>query len=212
MCGLPNQDTVLEDENSFAKIIAVADGVSTCKNSKRGSQIACEAVADILLNETEYIFASREKKIADLLVSFIKSKLKAEAEKSGEDIESYSSTISFVCLNKADGRILKFVLGDSLIYAWDKGELVLACCPDLPESGTYTTTTEDADECVDVSFARAEDHSQLIVCSDGAWSSFYRCGMMKQEAVQAAAESRLHEFLEEQDCPDDCSCAVMSGM
>ncbi|MCM1364871.1 MAG: protein phosphatase 2C domain-containing protein [Faecalibacterium sp.] len=211
--GLPNQDAVLAAENQIAKIIVIADGVSSCKNSKKGAEIACRAVADAVLDDAEYIFTASKETTAKLMVEYIFQKLNDEAKATGESVESYSSTISFVCFNKISGDAMTFMLGDSLIYAFNDGELSLMCEPEFADGGTYTTTTRNAENCVDINFVSANKYSYFMLCTDGAWSLFYENGRMKKDVsamVEQNDDKTLKEYFDAQECQDDCSCIIMN--
>lgn len=46
--GLDNQDVVMSAENDRYTVIALADGVSTCKESKKGAYTACGAIINLM--------------------------------------------------------------------------------------------------------------------------------------------------------------------
>lgn len=201
---------MFEGESNTAKIIAIADGVSSCINCKRGAEIACQAVSEIMLEETEYIFSANKDKIAGLLSAYIYRKLLFEAKQNKQTVDSYASTLSFVCYNKITNEIMTFVLGDSLIYLIDKGNITLVTLPDLPGgSTTYATTTKDVVDVINIKIFKAQDDSRFLLATDGAWETFYLNGVLSEKLQQAAKENTIIEYLEKQICYDDCSIAIM---
>lgn len=208
--GLDNQDIVYEAESKTAKIIVIADGVSSCTNGKQGAEIACKAVSDIMLNETEYMFFSSKEKVAGLLSAYVYKKLSIVANKDNQPVSSYSSTLSFVCYNKINGKIMTFVLGDSLIYLISDGNMTLACEPELFEnSKTYTTTTKNVAEVIEINVFIPQNLTRYLLATDGAWKTFYSGGILSNELEQAVKEGNIIAYLEEQQCKDDCSIVMM---
>ncbi len=209
--GMENQDVIFEAESKTAKILAIADGVSSCSNCKRGAKIACEAVSEIMLNETEYIFESSKKKAKGLLTSYVYEKLLIEARKNNETIESYSSTLCFVCLYKKKNIVMVFVLGDSLVYQIHDRKISLACIPELfDDSRTYTTTTKNNKDIAIIEMFHISDDSKFILVSDGAWKTFYSKGLISEDFEKAMQEENIMRFIENQKCRDDCSIAMLS--
>lgn len=208
--GLDNQDVVYEAESRTAKIIAIADGVSACCNSKQGAEIACKAICDIMLEETEYIFSSTKEKAVGLLSDYVYKKLSATADKNSQSVSSYSSTLSFVCYNKISGKIMTFVLGDSLIYLISDGNMSLACKPKLfDDSKTYTTTTENVAEVIELNVVIPQNNARYLLATDGAWKAFYSGGLLSDKFEQAIKKEKIIDYLEKQQCKDDCSIAML---
>ena len=164
--GSDIQDAVYEAESNTAKIIVIADGVSSCANGKQGAETACRAVSDIMLNETEYMFSSPKEKVAGLLSAYVYNKLSIVAKADNQPVSSYSSTLSFVCYNKLSGKIMTFVLGDSLIYRISDDAMTLACKPELPGcSKAYTTTTKNAAEVIEINVFFSKKSTNNLVIS-----------------------------------------------
>lgn len=205
-----NQDAVYEAESRTAKIIVIADGISSCANAKQGAEIACKAVGDIMVNETEYIFSSSKEKVAGLLSAYVYKKLSVVAKENNHPVSSYSSTLGFVCYNKISGEIMTFVLGDSLIYLISQGDILLACKPKLLDDyKTYTTTTENAAEVIEINVFIPQKSVRYLLATDGAWSTFYSGGILSDKLEQAVKDEKIIDYLEKQYCIDDCSIVMM---
>ena len=203
------QDVIFQSESNTATIIAIADGVSSCENSKRGAEIACKAVSDIMLGETEYIFASPREKAAGLLISYVQGKLREEAAKGNSSFESYSSTLSFVCFNKLSGEIMSFVLGDSLLYLMMDGKLTLACTTEhFSGNQTYTTTTDGVEKVVEIKRLYSYRNVKFVLATDGAWREFYENGAVCSSAEIAMLNNDIAAYLDNKPCSDDCSIAI----
>lgn len=208
--GLQNQDVVLCAESKKAKIIVIADGASSCENSKRGAELACGAISDIMLNETEYFFTSTKEKIAGLLITYVYRKLLMESKTKNETVESYSSTLSFVCFNKISGEIMTFVLGNSLIYSIQNGNMALFCNPKLfNDFKTYTTTTKGAASAAEIKIIPSAKKFQFLLATDGAWKTFYKNGVLSEKVECAVMDGSIIGYLEKQQCKDDCSIVMM---
>lgn len=208
--GLDNQDVVYEAESRTAKIIAIADGVSACCNGKQGAEIACKTICDIMLDETEYIFSSSKEKAAGLLSAYVYKKLNAVANESNQSVSSYSSTLSFVCYNKINSKTMTFLLGDSLIYMISDGNMSLACKPKLlDDSKTYSTTTENVAEVIELNVFIPQNNVRYLLATDGAWKTFYSGGFLSDKLEQATKEGKIIDYLEKQQCKDDCSIVMM---
>lgn len=208
--GLDNQDIVYEAESKTAKIIVIADGVSSCTNGGKGAEIACNAVSNIMLNETAYMFSSSSGKVADLLSAYVYKQLNIAAKKDNQPIISYSSTLSFVCYNKISREIMTFILGDSLIYMILDGNMILACKPKLfDDSKTYTTTTKNVAEVIEINLFASQNSARYLLATDGAWKTFYSGGVLSDKIEQAVREEKIIDYLEEQQCTDDCSIVMM---
>lgn len=208
--GLYNQDIVYDAESKTAKIIVIADGVSSCTNGGKGAEIACKAVSDIMLKETEYMFSSSNEKVAGLLSAYVYKKLITVANEDNQPVGSYSSTLSFVCYNKISGQIMTFILGDSLIYLILDGIMTLACKPKLfDDSKIYTTTTQNVAEVIEINVFESKNSARYLLATDGAWKTFYSGGALSDKIEQAVREEKIIDYLEEQQCTDDCSIIMM---
>ncbi len=209
--GLQSQDVVMQAENDTAKISVIADGVSSCENGRRGAEIACEAVSSVMLNETDYIFAASKGKTASLLSAYIYKKLLMEARAHNKPVESYASTLSFVCYNKLSGETMTFVLGDSLVYLIEQGDVTLACSTEIFYNHmTHTTTTKNVADVIDINFSKKSD-VKFLLATDGAWKTFYSGGggLLSREMLQAVEEDNVGGYLASQRCADDCSVAII---
>ena len=205
-----NQDAIFEAESTSAKVIVIADGVTTCKNGKTGAEIACQAIGKVLLDETAYIFSSQKRKIAKLLSAYVYRKLREKSLADNEAVESYSSTLSFVCYNKISGETMTFVLGDSLVYSINEGLITLDCNPTIfSNSKTYCTTTEGVADVIDINIIPTTNTQRFILATDGAWKTFYKNGELSKSFVQAAKSNKIINYLEKQQCQDDCSIVMM---
>lgn len=213
MNGYENQDAVLKAESPTAEIIVLADGVSDCNKARRGAQIACEAVSDILLNETEYIFSCEKEKIKGLLTSYVRSQLQREARLTLTDVNEYASTLSFVCRNKISNEVLTFMLGDSMIYSVTDGRLAAEGSPVLTHtSAVYTTTTPCNERLAAAEIRQCGREEKFMIASDGAWRSFYTDGVLSDEVRSAVICNGIADFLEQRQCRDDCSIVILDVM
>ena len=162
------QDITFTKENARFTVAALADGVSSCENSREGAKVACETVAEFLLQLGELLYSYSETKISFLVVEEVKCCLKKLAEKAGNSIESYASTLSFCCVDKTEGKVIVFNLGDSAaIVTTDAGEnLTIESCDDTAQ---VFTTSHNAYKKASVKFYDMADIDidKIFLCSDG---------------------------------------------
>ena len=200
-----NQDCVYSAENDFAAFFAVADGVSACKNSRSGAQLACEVCADILLEHTGYYFDSDEEKVKQILLDNIRSAISRKAGQERCEPEDYASTLSFLCFDKLHERVMTFSLGDSRIYRMNGNGIDRINQTVSHGMNAVCSTTSRRAEKEAVLFRdskRADD--SFLLCTDGFWKA--------AEADSFPAEPGLFEnggalaaLLDRQTIRDDCS-------
>lgn len=203
-----NQDAVLYGANQRFSVIALADGVSSCREAKSGARIACEAVTELLLKKGGYFLEFEKEKRAEFAVSHILYKLKKKSQESGGSTEEYSSTIAGVLLDKKAEKLLILNLGDSLILTVKKGECLILSMPSDSASGCCVTTTENASLMVRTDVIDAAGLESILICSDGAWSHMFEKNVLRQEVKMAITGNdydRLGRYLELQNGFDDYS-------
>lgn len=166
-----NQDAVYYFENDDIVFCAVADGVSSCENSKRGAELACELACRLCRYEYKYFFSIEKEIIKWLIVSYIQKHISSYAEKNGHAPESYASTLCFVCIDKYTDKMITFTLGDSRIYLVNGKNTVL--CTDTAsireDNLTNTTMTVNAYYDVSVTFEVFTEGGSVLLCTDGVW-------------------------------------------
>ena len=203
-----NQDVVCDAQNQNVCIISLADGVSSCKEAKKGAEIACSCVTDLLLTHGDHFFNVSGEQIPSLILSHILYKLDQCAAASSCPIEEFSSTISTVMLDKKRNQILCYHLGDGLILGVQSGKCRVLGMPCDSSSGCCVTTTKCAEKMVTVRILGADLFDSILICSDGAWRQMYYRNRMKPDVHDLVAHSefdKLGEFLAQQNCFDDYS-------
>lgn len=209
--SLPNQDAVFVGRSETAEFYAVADGVSQCRNSKEGAEIACRAAAEILLDETAYIFGCRGKKAARIIVAYIKRRIRMLAAERGESPGSFSSTLCFVCRNRQTREVMTLVLGDSRIYAIYPAENDSLMRLSGAEEG-ISTMTIGAEKYTAVSTLPSESATAFLLCTDGAWRLMkpdIRADDRISEAVRYFDQNVIERFFSEKLKTDDCSILMV---
>ena len=161
-------------ENEALLFYAVADGVSSCKNSRKGAEISCEVICDIMFDEFDYFFNSCAEKASWLIVNYIKKQLHILAEQNNQKIESYASTLCFICIEKVSGRAITFTLGDSHIYILNSNEAFLEeGILDYFDNMICATVTQNAEKNAIITFYDKFNFDGVIICSDGAWKTLF---------------------------------------
>ncbi len=205
LSGVENQDACLSVKTDRFLFAAVADGVSACKNSKEGAVAACSLAADICETETDYLFSLSEKKLAGVLLGYIRDSLARLAAEKGEEAASYASTLSFLCTDRETDRALLFSLGDGMVRCLGRdGGAVLPVCPPPSQGGPCCATmTAHAEEQTRVAFLPAGTLSDVFLCSDGVWKT------LGADSWELPPEE-LCRRLEEADPADDCTFMLCS--
>ena len=207
-----NQDALCYGCNRSFSVISLADGVSTCKEAKRGAEIASRAITDLLLQKGDHLFGFENQQIADFALSHVLYELKQKASEDRENLAEYSSTIASVFWDKRHGKLLCFNLGDSLIMATGKSGCRVLAMPSDSSSGCCVTTTKNA---LLMATVRVIDTSQIesvIICSDGAWKPMFTKNKLRPEVAALLIRQEFEElkaFLNKQDCFDDYSFISM---
>lgn len=209
--NMENQDVFLYSSNDYYEIVSLADGVSSCANSKIGARIACETVNEMFLECGSLFFNSSCKKVTYLIMSEISKKLSDIAKSMDEPIDSFASTLCFACLEKETNKLLTFQLGDSNLYLLtDNG------CQNMAPQKKFSpafTVYDDADEKAVVAMYNANKLNGVLLCSDGAWKEFYDNTIFDNtlfESLKKSDFSTLKPFLEKRKCTDDCSYILMN--
>ncbi len=208
-----NQDAVMFKKNTEYCAMVLADGVSACKKSRTGAEIACKAVSEFLLKHAERLFAINEYEIADGLISHILYCLKETADKENTDIEEYSSTVACILFDRKHNRILYFSIGDSLITATKNDKCYIVAMPSDSRNGCCVTTTFNAASVAKVGFFDADNIESIMLSSDGAWHLMYRQNTMEQaikELILNQEYDKLKKKLMEKERYDDCSFITMN--
>ena len=210
--GLENQDVVLQGSTGRFEVVALADGVSSCREAKKGAEIACGAILDLLLQKGEYFWKFEQKKRAELIVEHVFYKLKEAAEKNGVAVEELSSTLAAVLLDKQTKQLLYFNLGDGMLLAVRPECCKILFVPADSAEGCPVTTTRGAASVVQTEVLDASALQSVVLCSDGAWQLMFKQGRLKAECaglLQGASFTQLGQYLDEQEGMDDYSFIVM---
>jgi serine/threonine protein phosphatase PrpC len=162
-----------------------------------------------MLDEVDFIFSLNEKNIASILLRYIQSEITKLAHSLAEDPISFSSTLSFVCFNKKNNKIITFTLGDSYIYALTKNNDIYFIGRDS-NYGNYccATMTDGAEDETNVNIYDANEFSSFLICSDGAWKLISSNGLLNNKFknyIKSANRKIIFDYFLEADNPDDCS-------
>ena len=208
--NIVNQDSIISAKNERFEIIALADGVSSCENSKKGADIACKVVTDIMLSCAEMFFEFSCKKTAYLIANEVKTALKQEAKKVNASIESFSSTLCFACYDKKTKKVMTFQVGDSNLF------LLYANGCRISSDGydeSAFTTSKDVDEKVIIKIFNAEELQGIMLCSDGAWRILFENNILSKrvsESLKFSNYNELNKYFDKSSNIDDCSYILMN--
>lgn len=210
--NVENQDVVHSGNNDRYAVISLADGVSACKEARKGAKIASEAITNLLLKKGGRFLGFNDEQIAEFVVSHVLYELKCQAKADSRKVEEYSSTIASVLFDKRSRRLLYYSLGDSIILATFNGKCRMLAMPSDSSDGCYVTTTKNASIITKAKVMDAGEIESIIICSDGAWKQMYNKNRLKPEVAELLANNEfegLKEYLLMQDCFDDYSFISM---
>ena len=203
-----NQDVLCHGKSKSMCVISLADGVSTCKEAKRGASIASQAITNLFLKKGNHFLEFDDKQIAEFTVSHILWELNREASDSSQSILDYSSTVASVLVDKRKGKMLCFNLGDSIIIASGNGRCTVLCMPSDSSSGCCVTTTKRAEKRASVRLCDIGTMESVVICSDGAWREMFSKNRLKPEVSKLLLNNEydeLKDFLTSRSCFDDYS-------
>lgn len=207
-----NQDALFSAESEDHIVIALADGVSTCSEAKKGAEIACSAIADLFLRKADYFMSFDSEKIAEFAISHILYKLRQQAEADSKPVEEYSSTVAAVLFDKKSKRLLFLNVGDGIIIATSRDKIGVIAASSDSTSGCCVTTTDGAQAMAKAGVLDAEQIDSVILCSDGAWRNMYSGTRLTPDAQEMLIKQQfgeLGEYLKTQNCEDDHSFISM---
>lgn len=205
-----NEDVLFCKTNEHFDFYAIADGVSSCSNSKKGAEIVCSAACSIMMNEFDYYIDSSANKAAWLITECIKQKLSEHAIESSQKVESFASTLCFFCIEKKSGRAISYTLGDSHLYIINSEGLFLSKGTLLYENNVVcATVTENADRAVAINYYNKDEYDGFMLCTDGIWKSIMIANGFSE--AQTVEEYRLLlENLKNKKIQDDATVLLVA--
>lgn len=211
--GMENQDAAAADENKRYAACVLADGVSTCTQAQRGSQLACETVLHLLLGCGEFFMNATHDEIVRVVLRNVLHALQKEADAAGEDVNAYSSTLSFALHDRAACTSLLFQLGDGLILGAQDESCIPLIQPGSSRGGTCVTTTRHAAiQCV-TRFVPDTAADAILLLTDGGWRSLLSGGAIRQDAARAFIQGdydTLQSILVQTQPQDDHTLLIMT--
>jgi len=192
-------------ENEKFAVIALADGVSTCKKAGDGATVACDAIVKLMSRRGDFFMEYDPEKIPKMILDHILYEIKKVA---GEKAEEYSSTVACVVADKERGKLFYFNLGDSMILAKEHGKIRMLAAPADSTAGCPVTTTANAELTAESGVRDLRNIESVAIFSDGAWDTFFERNSMKENVERMLDNSgydAIAQFLEEQDTDDDYS-------
>ena len=208
-----NQDVVRRNENDKLQMIALADGVGSCKNSEIGARIACDCIWDLFAKRSNYLMNLDDKKARELVASHVRHHLQKRADEMDVDVCQLASTLSAALIDKESGRFFYYCQGDSpIFFICDEKIRYIQAERDMG-NGICATTTADGDRKACFGKGDAGQCSSVVVMSDGAADRIYHKTRMLEEAKQALLEQDyegLIDIMEQKEGPDDYSFIAAS--
>lgn len=187
-------------------VLALADGVSTCKKAAKGAKIAVHTLLDLLmdLDLTRPAGLQRQK-----IFEKVWNAHRLEAEKTGCSVEDYSCIYAALRYDRDTDRLFYLSLGDAMILAMgeetDRGLLAM---PASKQNGTPASTTVHGERLLQIGHVCGKPYTSILLCSDGAWSLLYDRNRMKTEArklIESENFEGITGYLKKGNGVDDCS-------
>ena len=115
---IPNQDAVAYGVDNEDFMIAVSDGVGSCKKAERGSQYAVDVCRVVFENIKTCALHFDDSKILEAIISGWRSAIR------NENIDDFCATLKVVF---KIGNIMKLIsLGDGIVAATSNGMSIIA--------------------------------------------------------------------------------------
>lgn len=204
--NLENQDYSYTYETSEGAFFAMADGVSSCENSREGAEIACAISAKVILDDIDYYFDSKPEKTIDLILANIRHRIRKIAKGAHQKDISYASTLCFVCVHKKRNQVMTFVLGDSRVYFFSSGTAYQKNPVRTYEDNvTCTTLTEFVREEVGFSIDDYSEDDGFMLCTDGCWKNLFYIDENNNTVMKKVDSNEIMEYLNNTVITDDCS-------
>lgn len=161
-----NQDAVFSYEDDNICYIALADGATSCRNSKAGAEIACKCIKDFLINSDIFNFSA--DKLAYLVWEEIMFHIKNEASILNDTEKSFASTFAFTYLDKKSNRLVTYNLGDGAIYILHNtsSEYELLSPPKRTDGVCMLIPNKNAYKSAEINIIE-NFNGEIFMCSDG---------------------------------------------
>ena len=207
-----NQDFIFRFENEEAAFFAVADGVSSCANSRQGAEIACKTGAKVILDDVDYYFGLSPQKTINILVANIKNEIEKAAAQSDSPAKSFASTLCFACIEKKSGKMMTFVLGDSRIYSISGQNIdVMNPVRSYGHGITCTTMTDRCESDARLEISIPGKYSEYMLCTDGCWKNLFFTDEKNRLNMRESSTGKAAEYLKSRAIDDDCSFLLIAN-
>lgn len=201
------QDAVYHLQTGDLTILALADGVSACANSRIGAQTACRAGAEYVARFHDTFAGCDEKKLAYLIGDQVRYALEQQAAELGCAPESLASTLMLCCVHHSTRETLLYCLGDGGVFAVEDGGAVRLMGPVRMPGGPANTMTRNGYRAARIRRIPLPGDTGVLLCSDGllkALAGAERCPPAA-EALERGDLQALGELLEHHSFSDDIS-------
>ncbi len=203
-----NEDYIASEENAGYCIIALADGVSSCKKSGVGAKVSCLSLTRLLSKKGNCFFGFDKKESAQIIINQILFELKEKCLSDNGNIEDYSGTIACALYDKRNKRLFVLSLGDSLILSSDKNGCKVLAYPADSSRGCPCTTTSSAEKLVYINILENFRAEAVYIFSDGAWQKLFSGNRLREDIKKILEEKNYDElicFLNNTQSKDDQS-------
>lgn len=158
-----------------------------------------------MLDHISYYFDANVEKIKNILISNIRSVTRKRADVDGFKYEEYGSTLSFLCCDKINNRILAFTLGDSRIYRIDNSGInhINRTVSHGPDSVCSTISFCAEKESAVLKIDRNRPESFLL-CTDGMWKTL-ELDLLSGVPEMFRDGDSIVNMLDKKQIFDDCS-------
>ncbi len=217
--GIPCQDFCLSSSVEKCVVLAVADGVGSCKKSDIGSKLACQSLFDVVKlidekSDNEELFSSRLQSVAfreSVFKEWRKKVISCISQEnnskkiSHDDIFEYASTLLFAVIT--ENYYVVGNLGDGQVILYNQHEAV-KLRKHAPKESSNTRSMVNYNgfsECFVVERYRKSEFSSVLLTTDGMYDPLENGNELYNYAKEA--EKR---FLENKE-PYQPFCYTVDG-
>ena len=202
-------DVVRGTDSGDYAIIALADGVSSCKYGPEGAKMASSFALDYI-NEQFSRFRFLPEKWPTYMLNYVKQQLNEFVQYDKSIYSDHSTTLMILIIDREKNLMHYCNIGDGLIIAVDDNMCSIICLPQRRDSRCLVITTEGIENEIISGTIDLNNVNCIVACSDGAWEKMYDHNMLKPEIkniLLSGNHLKLKDVIDESKSIDDCSFA-----
>lgn len=210
--GSACQDVIKSADFGSWQIIAMADGVSSEEYSGTGSNLACSEALNYLHWQHEKIGFLPQSWSQNML-NHITSVITEHATANNRKATDYACTLMVLVFERERKIMHCFNIGDGLLLGiGEDNKCRVLVKPQDDSLGCPTIFTENIKTAIDLKHFCTSNIKCLLLCTDGAWKSMYKRGVMDAGIKHDLMTRDFCGFINHMkkiEPQDDCTFAIL---